>query len=93
MLYPSNLSVTGKFSDFAWSHGDDYSLPHSQFELLAQDELHGFAVAPHRPGVIQHCAITLAGTIMKDHLKKNKLKNTIIIINTVKISDVFMYLF
>lgn len=64
------LSVADKFSNFAWSHGYDQSLPHSQLKLLAQDEFHGFAVTPQGPGIIKHCAITQAGTVVKNYLRK-----------------------
>lgn len=68
-----NLSIAGKLGHFAWSHGDDHPLPHSQFELLAQNQLHRFTVGSHGPGVIQHFAITMTRAVVKDHLKKHSM--------------------
>lgn len=59
------LWLTGEFRDFTWSHGNDHSLPNSQFKLFAQDELHGFAVPAHIPGVIQDFPIAEAGAVME----------------------------
>lgn len=64
------LWLTGELRDFAWSHGDDHSLPNRQLELFAQDELHGFAEPAHLPGVIQDCPIAEAGAVMEYHLVK-----------------------
>lgn len=72
----ANLSVAGKFRNFSLSHSDDHSFPNSKFKLLAQDELHGFAAAPHGPRVIQNCSITQAGAIVKDHLMNRDRINT-----------------
>lgn len=62
------LGLAGEFRDFTWSHGDDHSLPDCQFELFAQDELHGFAAPAHHPGVIQDGPIAEAGAVMEYHL-------------------------
>lgn len=64
------LGVAGKLCHLAFSHGDHYSFPHSQLELLPQDELHRFTATPHGPGVIQHCAITEAAAVVENHLMR-----------------------
>lgn len=70
-----HLGVAGKFRHFAWSHGDEHSLPHSQFKLLAQNQLHRFAVGSHGPGVIQHFAITMTSAVVEHHLTKHRMSN------------------